>query len=162
MDKNQAIIDYLLACPQLANSPLYFNYGEGADGNKEIVTVSNDVNTHQPYIDGSVSKRYTFTIIDFRSMTSNPIPKVTGYSGENVVDILDVQGIIDWVTQQNDLRNFPNFGDNCLIDEIKALSDIPNLNGIDTSAKPILAKYSISIQIDYIDLSRVIYNKEVQ
>ena len=162
MDKNQAIIDYLLACPQLANSPLYFNYGEGADGNKEIVTVSNDVNTHQPYIDGSVSKRYTFTIIDFRSMTSNPIPKVTGYSGENVVDILDVQGIIDWVTQQNDLRNFPNFGDNCLIDEIKALSDIPNLNGIDTSAKPILAKYSISIQIDYIDLSKVIYNKEVQ
>lgn len=162
MDKNQAIIDYLLTCPQLASSPLYFNYGEGADGSKELVTVSNDVSTHRPYIDGSVAKRYTFTLIDFRSMTSNPIPKVTGYSGENVVDMLDVQGIIDWVTQQNDLRNFPNFGTDCVIEEIKALSNIPNLNGVDTSAKPILAKYSVSIQIDYIDSSKVVYNKEVQ
>ena len=38
MDKNQAVIDYLLQCPQISNNALYFNFGEASDNSKQIIT----------------------------------------------------------------------------------------------------------------------------
>lgn len=156
MDKNQAVIDFLLTCPSIANNPIFFNAIQAKDNTKEIITLANDRNVHRPYIDGSVDKRYTFTIIDFRSITYNPLVTIPGYTNENVTDMLDVQGVIDWIEQQNDDRVFPNFGSNCQIDAIHTLTDNPNLNGLDTGVTPVLAKYSISVQIDYLDKSKMI------
>ena len=102
VDKNQAIIDFLMDCPQLAYNPLFFNAVNAKDDNKEIITQSNDVSTNAKYIDGSVLKRFTFTIIDFRSLSYEPVPKVEGYVSENVEDIIDVQEIMDWVNEQSD------------------------------------------------------------
>lgn len=155
MDKNQAIIDYMLTCPAIASNPVYFNAIQAKDNSKEIMTLATDKNTHTPYIDGSVAKRYTFTIIDFKSISNNPV--VAGRSNENVDDMLDVQGIMDWVSEQNDLRNFPDFGEKCLIDEIKTVTENPNLNGIQDNLTPALAKYSFSVQVDYIDNSKCIF-----
>lgn len=157
VDKNQAIIDFLMNCPQLANNPLFFNAINAKDDNKEIITQSNDASTNTRYIDGSVLKRFTFTIIDFRSLSYEPIPKVEGHVSENVEDIIDVQAIMDWVNEQADDENYPNFGDTCLIDSMRTTSDNPNLNGVDTQVAPALAKYSMSIQIDYIDTSKAIW-----
>jgi hypothetical protein len=157
VDKNQAIIDFLMNCPQLANNPLFFNAINAKDDNKEIITQSNDASTNAKYIDGSVLKRFTFTIIDFRSLSYEPIPKVEGHVSENVEDIIDVQAIMDWVNEQADDENYPNFGDTCLIDSMRTTSDNPNLNGVDTQVAPALAKYSMSIQIDYIDTSKAIW-----
>ena len=159
-DKNQAIIDYMLTCPAIANNPVYFNAIQAKDNNKELMTLASDKNTHTPYIDGSVSKRYTFTLIDFKSISYNPLVGVIGTSAvnnENVQDMLDVQGIMDWITEQNELRNFPNFGTDCVIDEIKTVTENPNLNGIQDNLTPALAKYSFSVQVDYIDNSKCIY-----
>ena len=157
IDKNQAVIDYLLTCPTIASDPVFFNAIEAEDNKKEIVTLANDKTTNRPFIDGSVEKRYTFTIIDFRTITYNPIVTVPGYTNENVEDMLDVQGIIDWIDEQNDARNFPNFGTDCVIDRIYTATDNPNLNGVDTSLAPALAKYSIAVQIDYLDKTKAIY-----
>lgn len=161
IDKNQAVIDYLLTCPQIQANPLYFNFLNAKDGNKQLITSGNDKTMNKPYIDGSVLKRYTFTIIDYRSLTYDAIVKPLGtsedYANENVEEAFDVQGVIDWISEQNDLRNFPNFGDTCEVDEIKTLTENPNLNGVDTSITPALAKYSMSIQVDYIDKSKVIW-----
>jgi len=158
-DLNQAVIDYLITCPIFKNNPLFFNAIEAKDENKQIVTTANNKKLQKPYIDGSVLKRFTFTIIDFRSITYQPIVKIPGdaYKNENVQDMLDVQSIIDWIDEQQELCNFPDFGENCIVESIKALSENPNLNGIDTSSTPSLAKYSISIQIDYIDNSKTIW-----
>ena len=158
MDKNQAIIEYLLQCPQIANNPLFFNFIEAKDDNKQIVTIANDKAVQRPYIDGTVLKRYTFSIIDYRSIVYQAIVKVPGYTNENVEEFLDVQGIIDWVTEQEDLRNYPDFGEDCIIQEIQALTDSPRLNSVDASITPALAKYSISIQIEYLDISKKIWN----
>ena len=70
----------------------------------------------------------------------------------------DIQGIIDWITEQNDAQNYPDFGDKCSIEEMRVLTDNPNLDGIDTSTKPSLARYSMSIRIDYLDKSNKIWN----
>ena len=157
VDKTQAIIEYLLTCPSIQKSPLYFNFVKASDEDKQFVTASNEKTLHQPFIDGSVSKRFTFTIIDFRSVAYQELPKLAISSNENVEEYLDVQGIIDWVTEQSLAKNFPDFGEDCVIDDIRTTSDNPNLNGVDTSTTPALAKYSISIQVDYLDNSQRIY-----
>lgn len=157
VDKNQAVIDYLITCPQIKDNPLYFNFLNAKDGNKQLISSGNDKSMSKPFIDGSVMKRYTFTIIDYRSVAYQAIVKEAGYVNENVEEALDVQGIMDWIEEQNDARNFPNFGEECEVDEIRTLTDNPNLNGIDTSVTPALAKYSMSIQIDYLDKSKVIW-----
>ena len=178
INKEQAIIDFLKECSAIADNPLFFNFINAKPDNKQIITSGNEKSIQRPYIDGSVLKRYTFTIIDFRSITYQAIVNVpkpqptTGatttttttsvvhdepnYSNENVEEYVDTQAVIDWIEEQNDLRHYPWFGNDCEIDEMKVLTDNPVLNGTDTQMKPALAKYSFSIQIDYIDKSKAI------
>lgn len=158
IDKNQAVIDFLLECPTIANNPLFFNFLNARDDDKQIVTQSNDTALDKRYVDGSIKKRYIFSIIDFRSVAYQPIPKIIGYTSENVEEMFDVQGIVDWVNEQNDLQNYPDFGTDCIIESMQTTASNPSLNGVDVSVTPALAKYSISIQIDYIDSSRAIWN----
>ena len=166
VDKNQAVIDFLLTCPKINSNPLFFNFLNAKDNNKQIITQANDTAIDKVYVDGSILKRYTFTIIDFRSVTFEPIPKnlpipgtttTTDYVSENVEEMFDVQGILDWVTEQADALNYPDFGEDCEIDSMRTTSTNPNLNGVDTSVTPALAKYSISIQIDYLDKTKAIW-----
>lgn len=157
VDKTKAIIEYLLTCPSIVDSPLYFNFVNASDEDKQIVTASNEKIINRPYIDGSVLKRFTFTIIDYKSVAYQELSKIFVSNNENVAEYLNVQELIDWITAKNKAREFPDFGDTCLIDEIRTTSDNPNLNGVDTNVKPALAKYSISIQIDYLDISERIY-----
>ena len=157
VDKNQAIIDFLIQCPTIAGNPLFFNFLNAKDDNKQIITQANETLMDKKYIDGSVEKRFTFTIIDFRSVAFQPVPMVTGYVSENVEELFDVQGIIDWINDQADIENYPDFGSDCLIESMQTTSHNPNLNGVDTQVTPALAKYSMSIQIDYIDKSKALW-----
>lgn len=166
-DKNQAIIDFLLTCPTIQSNPLFFNFLNARNNSKQIITQANDTSLNRNFIDGSVLKRYTFTIIDFRSVSFEAVPRnsdipgtttQTDYVSENVEELFDVQGIIDWINEQADLHNYPDFGNDCLIDEMRCTSENPNLNGVDTSVTPALAKYSMSIQIDYLDKTKTIWN----
>lgn len=157
VDKNQAIIDFLLQCPTIADNPLFFNFLNAEDTSKQIITQANSKVLNQRFIDGSVMRRYTFTIVDFRSVAYQPVPKVEGYVSENVEELLDVQGIMDWVNEQAKLRNFPDFGEDCIIDNMETITENPNLNGIDTQVTPALAKYSMSIRIDFLDKSNAFW-----
>lgn len=159
MDKNKAVIDFLITCPSIQNSPLYFNFISGEDKHKQIITTGNDKTVNTPFIDGTVMKRYTFTIVDFRSVAYRAIVKKEGYDDENVEELLDIQGIMDWINEQAELRNFPDFGEDCQIDSMQTLSENPALNGVDSSTNPPLAKYSISIQIEYLDKSKKIWKE---
>ena len=156
MDKNKAVIDFLLQCPAIQNSSLYFNFTQAQDENKQFVTTSNDKNMNKVFVDGSVQKRYTFTIIDYRSVAYQALVKDPAYisANENVEELLDVQSIMDWINEQADVHNYPDFGEDCMIDDMRTLTENPNTNGVDTSLTPALAKYSISVQIDYIDYSK--------
>ena len=165
--KEQAILNFLVHCPQIRDNPLFFNFINAKPDNKQFITSGNESRVSKPFINGSVLKRYTFTLIDFRSATYQPVPKfiVTTtstepvppmVSNENVEELVDVQGIIDWITEKADARQFPNLGEHYVVDSMKVLTDNPILNGVDTQVKPALAKYSFSIQIDYIDYSKAI------
>ena len=157
VNKHQAVIDFISNCPQIRDNPLYFNFINAKDENKEIMTHSTDTPMGKPFIDGSVQKRYTFTLIDYKSITYNPVVKAPGYVNENVEDILDTEAIIEWVKEQADDRNFPDFGEDCQIDDMIVTTDIPNLNGIDKAISPVLAQYSFTVWIDYIDNSKKLW-----
>lgn len=157
--KEESVIKFLLDCPTIRDNPTFFNFINAKPDNKQIVTSGNDARLHRPYIDGSVLKRYTFTVIDFRSVNYQPIPKGISpdiSTNENVEEYLDVQGVIDWIQDKADAYEFPDFGNMCKVEAMRALTDNPVMNGIDTQVKPALAKYSFSIQIDYIDYSKAI------
>lgn len=160
VDKNQAVINFLNTCPYISGCAVFFNFANAKDTNKQIVSLASDKIMETPYIDGSVMKRYEFTVIDYKSASYNALVsfgELDPGTNENVEDMLDVQSIIDWITEQADLRNYPNFGNNCEIDKMSVLSDNPNIAGVDTSMSIPLAKYSFTIRIEYIDNTKRIY-----
>ena len=156
-DKNQAVINFLLQCPEIQDSPLYINLINANDNDTQIVTKSNDKFVNKPYIDGSVLKRYTFTILRFKSISNGPLVTLSGYANENLEDLADVQSLIDWVTEQGELHNYPDFGEQCDIQSIRTTSENPNLEGFDAEVTPMLAVYSVTIEIEYIDNSKKIW-----
>lgn len=149
-----------MQCPQIQNNPTYFNFtdADAEDNSKSIIISTSDKAIDRNFIDGSVLKRFTFTIIDFKSVVYQALPKIPGLVNENVEDMMDVQSIMDWVTEQADNRIYPDFGEHCFIEEVRTTTNNPNLNGVDTHTKPNLAKYSISILIDYLDTSKCIWS----
>lgn len=157
VDKNQAVIDYIITCPTILNSPLYFNFINAKDDTNQIFTESTDTYTNKPFIDGSVEKLYTFTIITYKSAADIAVVKQSGYENENLSDMSDIQNLIEWITEQNDVRNFPNFGEDCIIDSIETTTEQPKFEGIDEQITPPLAVYSTSIQIRYIDTSKKLW-----
>lgn len=162
MDKDKAVINFLLTCDYVKNSPLFYALGQAEADNKQVTTIANDVSIETEYIDGSVKKRYTFTLIDYQKMSYNAVVTRTVNEtdipvSENLDNAFKVQQVADWVTEQSTLRNYPDFGENCVIDDMVVVTDRPNLNGVDRAVTPVLAKYSISIRIDYIDYSKAIW-----
>jgi len=159
MDKNQAIIDYLIQCPYIQNSPLYFNLVNARNDDVQIITSSEDVTTRTPYIDGSIPKKYTFTLITFKSITDMAVVKDSQHVNENVDDLADVQSLLDWIHEQEDAHNYPDFGDDCYIDDIQTTTDEPQFDGINDELTPPLAMYSISIIVNYIDTHKVLWKE---
>lgn len=155
MDKTEAIVAFLKQCPQVAENPSFFNFADAKNNYKQFVMNANDKSLNRTYIDGSVLRRFTVTLIDYKSVAYRAL--VENKTDENMEKYIQVQDIIDWVTEQAEERNFPDFGEDCIIEEMKVLTEQPSLNGIDRNINPPLAKYSMAIQIDYIDSSKVIY-----
>lgn len=158
-DKNKAMISYLLSCHTILQNPLFFNFINAKDNNNQIITESNIRDLQKPYIDGSVKKRYTISIILFKSISQNAIVKMQGYEDENVEDLAAVQELIDWITDQSNAQNYPDFGSDCIIDDLYTTTSNPTLDGIDTTVQPPLARYSVSIVVEYVDKSKVIWKE---
>ena len=158
MDKNEIMLAFLKTCPYIKDDTMFFNFGNIEDGAHQLVTNSDDVSLQRPYIDGSVLKRYTFSIDSFKSAAYNPI--VNGYSDENVEDFKAIQELLDWVVEQNELQNFPDFGEDCIIDEMLPVTSKPALLVADTTVTPPIAIYRITIRIIYLDTSKQIFKPE--
>lgn len=154
MNKHEAMLTFLQTCPSIRQNPLFFNFGTVENGAHQANMRSDDVSMHKPYIDGTELKRYTFQLDSFKSVAYNPI--VPGLPDENMEDFADVQSLIDWITEQDEAKNYPAF-DNCVIDKMQSLSTKPVLVGVDTTLSPPTAVYRISIQIDYLDTSKQVW-----
>lgn len=185
INKNQAMVNFLLACKIKVDGEwkypfrgykFYFNFGNIKNNDKQLVAHATDKALNKPYIDGSVQKQFQFSIVDFKSVGYNAIIKTkdgtsvdTNKPDENISDLFDVQLGLDALSD-NEVRRLandvdedgnptyavPDFGEDCQIDSISTTQNSPNLEGVDTSATPALAQYSITVSIEYLDTSGVI------
>lgn len=159
MDKNKAMVAFMLTCPVIAGNPTFFQFLQAQDNSKQILTESNDVSVAKTDILGVQYRQYNYIIVDYRSVSYNPITAMIEYNNENLDEYIDVQGIADWIKEQNKNKNFPDFGEDIRIQSIQSLTDNPVLMGIDnTNFSPPLASYSITIRITYEDYSESIIN----
>lgn len=157
MDKNKATLDFLATYSGMATSPIFVNFMNAKDDDVQFLTASNEKALNQTFIDGSVMKQYTFSLIITKSITDMPIAKDI-MTNENIEDIADLQNFMDWVNEQGENHIFPDFGEDCVIEEMHTTSENPDLTGINTEVSPALALYSMEIRIDYIDYSKVIWS----
>lgn len=157
IDKNQAVIDYIIQCPTILNSPLYFNFINAEDDTNQFVTQTSERYASRQYVDGTILKIYSFQIISYKSATDIAVVKLDGYPNENVTDMDAMQALIDWIREQDELHNYPNFGEDCIIDSITTTTENPSFDGIDDQISPPLAVYSVTIEIQYLDISKKLW-----
>lgn len=157
VDKNQSTLNFITTYPNIQTSPLFVNFINAKDDDIQFLTSSNDITLNRKYVDGSVLKRYTFSLIITKSVTNLAVAK-DGMLSENIDDIADIQAFMDWINEQGENQVYPDFGENCVIEEMQTTSENPSLDGINTEVSPALALYSMEIVIDYIDYSKVIWS----
>lgn len=157
IDKNVAILDFITTYDAIMHSPIFVNFINAKDNDVQLVTSSNEVYLNRKFIDGSVMKQYTFSIVVTKTITAMAIAK-DEIIGENLDDLADMQAFINWINEQGENHNYPNFGEDCVIEDMHTTSENPSLDGINTESSPPLALYSMEIRIDYIDYSKVIWS----
>lgn len=159
MSKDTIMLEYLNTCPSISGRSLFFNYAEGEDDTNHFITEASDVSRQKPYIDGSVEKRYSFSIIAYKSLGYRAVDTDNIESDENLDELAEVQQIVDWITEQSEISNYPYFGSNYIIDSMICTTDRPVLLGVfeDSQGTP-MARYGITIQIDYLDTTKNIWN----
>lgn len=157
VDKNKATLTFITNYPGITTSPIFVNFINAKDDDVQFLTGSNDKDLNRRFVDGSVMKQYTFSIVITRSITDMAIAKDL-LANENIDDIADIQAFMDWVNEQGELQNFPDFGESCIIEEMHTTAENPSLDGINIEISPALAMYSMEIRIDYIDYSKVVWS----
>ena len=138
-NKHQAVWDWLYQNEDI--SALFFNFSTTEDGDTTIAPIVSD-NAIKTFIDGTEIKQYDFSIIQYRQFNAQ-VPN----SNENVSVIFDTENLMAWVKEQNKLRNFPVFPENCTITRIIVLQDMPQATGINETD----AQYMFSVRIEYIE-----------
>lgn len=157
VDKNKAILNFITTYPGIETSPIFVNFINAQDEDVQVITDSNDVSLNKKFVDGSVMKQYTFSIVVTKSITDMAIAKDIMLN-ENIDDMADIQAFMDWVNEQGDNYNYPDFGEKCIIEEMHTTSENPSIDGITDEVSPALALYSMEIRIDYIDYTKVIWS----
>ena len=156
-DKNKATIAFIATYEGIATSPIFVNLINATDNDVQILTSSNEKYLNKPFIDGSVKKQYTFSIVVTKTITNLALPK-DDIVGENIDDLAEMQAFMDWINEQGENENYPDFGDKCIIEEMHTTAENPSIDGINSEISPPLALYTMDIRIDYIDYSKVIWS----
>lgn len=136
-NKNTAMLEYLKQYPGL-QSFLYFNTIVNATGDTAIQTVYGET-WEQRHIRNHGIKQWDFAIVKIAQAD-------TGTSETNADQAQSVQDFMDWIDEQNTLKNFPAF-DGCTVLSIENLQNMPNFAGI--SQDEGTAKYMFQCRVRY-------------
>lgn len=136
MDKNKEVWNFIKTYPNFEK--LYYNFCIAEDGNQSFIPNPTDFVMKQDVL-GTKTKYYDFAITCFSSLSDIP------FSEENVIDHEAMQNFIEWFENQDKLRNYPNFGNNCNIEKMTSLQNIPSASALDKE----MAKYMVQCRIVY-------------
>lgn len=122
----------------LTDNYLYF---ESADAypNVRVMTPHYGDYVNRKDILGFKYKSYTFMFIGYESID-------TGTSDVNIQNMEVMDAFNEWLEEQIENKNYPDFGETCSEYEIVPLQNMANLAMISDDG---LAKYMLGVRIDY-------------
>lgn len=126
---------------ELAGNLLNFNYSEDSPDSFAFVT-NYSAKEIKKYIRCGADKAYGFTIIITKGFSTNA-------DDLNLEAMNFAQAFMDWVDEQNRIKNFPYFGENCQVKRIENLQDMPNLASVDS--ENMVARYMIQCRVVYFE-----------
>lgn len=124
---------------ELAGTMLNFNFSPEAPESISLITNYSD-KIRKRYITGDCEKEYGFSIIIVKPYSSDQ-------DDLNLEAMNFAQAFMDWLDEQNKERKFPDFGENCTVERIENLQNMPNLSGVNYEEG--LARYMIQAKIIY-------------
>lgn len=144
--KHLAVWNWFYQCPLFKE--LYFIFSDGSNGNV-IISPDNVIfpsscasdDIVKSYINRTFEKNYDFTVILFLPYTMQT------NSTENIDWIRIVEGVNEWVEEQEKIGNYPNFLSGNSIQSITTLPAIDGISAQDSDG----AKYQFTVRITYID-----------
>lgn len=137
-NRHKAVWDWMYQCQDIPR--LFFNFGKSENGNTVVDTIASE-KVIKKYVGGSSMRAYDFAVIQYK-----PANVETPNNPENAAVIFDVEAVMRWVETQNKQRNFPVFPDNCTIQRIENLANMPTVAGQDELG----AKYMFAVRITYL------------
>ena len=136
MDRNKAFWAWLSTCPAITDY-ITFNAVEEMAGETGIQTVSNAAWVKQ-YIRGGGAQNIDFAVVQIK-------PHDMGTWDVNFLQFFDAASVMNWVKDQNRIRNFPDFGENMQVMRIEPLENMPNLAAVSEDGGT--AKYMFQVRV---------------
>ena len=113
-----------------------FNFSPESPDKISLITNYSD-KVIKNYITGDKQKEYGFSIIIMKPYSSDE-------DDLNLEAMNFAQAFMDWLDEQNEKREYPDFREKCTIEKIE---NMPNLSGVNYEAG--LARYMIQARIIY-------------
>ncbi|RGW23165.1 hypothetical protein DW776_00655 [Ruminococcus sp. AM30-15AC] len=140
MSKHDAVKAYFVSkVKELAGSMLNFNFSPESPNSISLLTNYSD-KVRKKYITGDALKEYGFSIIIVKEYSSES-------DDLNLEAMNFAQTFMEWLEEQNEKKEYPDFGENCTIEKMENLQNMPNLSGVNYEAG--LARYMIQVRIIY-------------
>lgn len=138
--KTDAVTEWAKTWPDF-DEYLKLNATTNEVGEASLVTNYTDVAVSEPFIDKTAPRRYTFSLNLILAWSD-------GYDDVNMESIRQASKLLDWVNDQFEEGNLPDFG-GALITSIETDQNLPALNVVFPDES--LAQYTIAARIDYIE-----------
>ena len=134
--KHEAVWEWLQSCPHI--SALFFNAARADGGYTQLVPAESVI---EEYISGASLRSYECALVRFMEISFEPNDET------NVEDMVDFDLLCQWVEEQNEKGNFPEFPTGQTVQEIIVS---PNQAGYMAMLDAGIAKYQLQFQIDYV------------
>lgn len=138
-----AVMALIETCP-LVGQDAYFNFISDADQDENTSLLTTPYGALvKKYVDGSKVKKIQCEIRQIK-----PLSRVSN-SSENMEQMQKVQEFLNWINEQGAQKNFPDFGVDCEVLDIRTPDgvDYPSIVGITDGA----ALYAFPFEITYIE-----------
>lgn len=136
ISKHEAMVNWIK--PFLDENYLYFESADIYPGVRELVPNYGDY-VNRTDIIGNKYKSYSFVFVGFEKID-------TGTSDVNLRNMELFEKFNDWLEEQKENRNYPEFGDKCSEYDIIILQNMANLA---MTTDDNIAKYMLGARVDY-------------
>ena len=124
---------------ELVGDILSFNFSpESRDSFALVTNYSGKIISE--YVNGDKKKAHGFAIVIVKNYS-------TDGDDLNLHCMNFVQSFMEWLETQDRQKRYPVFPDNCKIEKMEVLQNMPNLAGVNTESG--LARYMVQCQITY-------------